>query len=115
MKEYRIRMLPRAVADLDRILAWTHERSPRGAASLLAAFEKAQLGLKRLPEAFSIAPESDFLSTELRQVFFKPRRGNTYRMIVKLIPDAVLILRIRGPGQPPLSAEELHPTQDPTE
>ncbi len=111
MKEFKIRILPRAVGDLDRILGWTYERSPQGAASLLAAFEKAQLALKRSPEAYSTAPESDLLGMELRQVFFKTRKGNTYRMIVKLNPDAVLVLRIRGPGQPPLTAEELKTNQ----
>lgn len=111
MKNYRIRIQPRAVADLDFIIGWIYDKSPRGAAALLAAFEKAQIGLKRSPEAYSIAPESEVLGVELRQAFFKTRKGNTYRMIVKLNPDEVQILRIRGPGQPPLTPSELNPSQ----
>ena len=67
MRNYRIRILPRAVADLDSIISWIYDQSPRGAAALLVAFEKAQTGLKRSPEAYSIAPESDVLGVELRQ------------------------------------------------
>jgi len=112
MRNYGVRILPRAVADLDSIIGWLYDKSPRGAAALLAAFEKAQIGLKRSPEAYSIAPESEVLGVELRQAFFKTRKGNTYRMILKLNPDEVQILRIRGQGQPPLSSDELHPRQE---
>ena len=112
MRNYRIRILPRAVADLDSIIGWIYDQSPRGAAALLVAFEKAQTGLKRSPEAYSIAPESDLLGVELRQAFFKTRKGNTYRMIVKLNPDEVQILRIRGQGQPALTPNELNPRQE---
>jgi len=52
------------------------------------------------------------LGVELRQAFFKTRKGNTYRMILKLNPDEVKILRIRGQGQRPLSSDELHPRQE---
>ncbi len=52
------------------------------------------------------------LGVELRQAFFKTRKGNTYRMILKLNPDEVKILRIRGQGQRPLSLDELHPRQE---
>ncbi len=107
MTDRRIRILPRAVTDLDTIIGWTHARSPQGAASLIAAFEKAQLGLKRSPEAYSQAPESEALGIDLRQVFFRTRRGNTYRMIVLLSLDEIQNLRIRGPGQPPLAADEI--------
>lgn len=109
MKNYRILILPRAVADLDSIIGWIYEKSPRGAAALLSAFEKAQIGLKRSPEAYSIAPESEVLGVELRQAFFKTRKGNTYRMILKLNSDDVQILRIRGQDQPPLTPSELNP------
>ncbi len=61
MKNHRIRILPRAVADLGRIIGWIYERSPRGASALLVAFEKAQLGLKRSPDAYTFAPESEVL------------------------------------------------------
>jgi len=41
---------------------------------------------KRSPEAYSISPESEMLGVELRQAFFKTRKGNTYRMTVKHLP-----------------------------
>ena len=47
MRNYRIRILPRAAADPDSIIGWLYDQSPRVAAALLAAFEKTQVGLKK--------------------------------------------------------------------
>lgn len=111
MTDFRVRVLPRAREDLDRIVGWIHERSPEGAARLLIAFEKIQTSLKKSPEAFSKAPEADLLGIELRQAFFRTGKGNTYRMIVRCLGREVQILRVRGPGQPSLTAEEIDEQQ----
>ena len=103
----KVRILPRAEADLDFIFSWVAQQSPKGAAALLDAFENSLGGLRKWPEAFSIAPESELLQKELRQAFFRTRRGNTYRMIFLIAEDVVFILRVRGPGQPPLTPDEL--------
>ena len=73
----------------------------------MLAFETAVDQLKRSPEAYSLAKESDHCGIPLRQVFFRTRKGNTYRMGVLIRNKEVQILRIRGPGQPPLSRDEL--------
>ncbi|MEN9557312.1 MAG: hypothetical protein RLZZ232_3598 [Planctomycetota bacterium] len=107
MTDYQIRILPRAIQDLEAITSWIHVHSPRGALSLVLAFEAAVTRLKRSPEAYSIAPESDYCGMQLRQVFFRTRKGNTYRMVILIRDQDVQILRIRGPGQPPLFPDEL--------
>ena len=107
MTDYQIRILPRAIQDLEAITSWIHVHSPRGALSLVLAFEAAVTRLKRSPEAYSLAPESDHCGMPLRQVFFRTRKGNTYRMVILIRDQEVQILRIRGPGQPPLFPDEL--------
>jgi plasmid stabilization system protein ParE len=112
MTEFRVRILPRAREDLDQIVGWIHERSPEGAARLMSAFEKIQASLQRSPEGFPPAHEADLLGVELRQAFFRTRMGNTYRMIVRCVGREVQILRVRGPGQPPLTEEEIDEQAD---
>ncbi|MEJ7590061.1 MAG: type II toxin-antitoxin system RelE/ParE family toxin [Planctomycetaceae bacterium] len=112
MTGYRVRILPRAREDLDQIVGWIYQRSPEGAARLVSAFEKIQTSLQRSPEAFPVAPEADLLGVELRQAFFRTRKGNTYRIIVRCVGREVQILRVRGPGQPPLTAEGIDEQAD---
>jgi plasmid stabilization system protein ParE len=107
MTGYQIRILPRAIQDLEAITSWIQAHSPRGALALVLAFEAAITRLKRSPEAYSFAPESDYCGMPLRQVFFRTRKGNTYRMVILIRNWEVQILRIRGPGQPPLLRDEL--------
>jgi plasmid stabilization system protein ParE len=107
MTDYQIRILPRAIQDLEAITSWIHAHSPRGALALVLAFEAAVTRLKRSPEAYSLAPESDHCGMPLRQVFFRTRKGNTYRMVILIRDQEVQILRIRGSGQPPLFPDEL--------
>ena len=47
----RLRIFSRAIADLDHIVDWLNQRTPQGAAALVAAFEKALATLGRFPEA----------------------------------------------------------------
>lgn len=107
MTDHQIRILPRAILDLEEITGWIHAQSPRGALALVLAFDAAITRLKRSPEAYSLAPESDHCGMPLRQVFFRTRRGNTYRMVILISSLEIQILRIRGPGQPPLLPDEL--------
>ena len=106
---YRVRPLPRAQTDVDAILDWMiHERQSRqGAAAWLNAYDEATDRLTKDPESHAFAPERDQLSRDVRQFLFKTRRGRTYRGLFIIKDDEVLILRVRGPGQPPLRDDEL--------
>lgn len=106
---YRARTLSRAQRDVMAILDWiAHQRhAPQGAANWLEAYETAIQAIVRSPTSFGLAPEGEFFEREVRQVLFKTRRGRTYRALFTIEGDEVLILRVRGPGQPPLQPDEM--------
>lgn len=107
--KYQIRPLRRARNDVDQILRWiAHERkSPQGAANWLRAYEQAAKSLANFPERYGAAEENEAVDIEIQQFFFKTRRGRVYRGIFTVAADEILILRVRGPGQPPLEPDEL--------
>lgn len=102
---YRLRILPRAEADVDHIFAWLRDREPAGALRWYAAFEDAARAVPANPPGYSRAPEAELADVELRQFFFKTPRGRTYRGV--FVVDEIRILRVRGPGQRRLQPDEL--------
>ena len=104
---YRLRILPRAEADVDHIFTWLWNREPAGALRWYAAFERAARALPASPLGYSRAPEAEFADLELRQFFFKTPRGRTYRGVFVMVDDEIQILRVRGPGQRRLQPDEL--------
>jgi plasmid stabilization system protein ParE len=105
--KFRVTILRLAKHDIREIAAWISERSRRGAAAWLAAFEKLVDRLAETAPSFPVAEENDEVEVEIRQGLFKTRRGRVYRAIFTIVGDEVRILRIRGPGQPPLSRSDV--------
>jgi plasmid stabilization system protein ParE len=103
----RIVVMPRAAVDIDHIFEWLRSRSPRGALAWLDALDSGFERLKTDYAAMSKAPEGELLGEELYQAFFKTSKGRTYRLIYWVDGDNVVVLRVRGPGQPPLGSDEL--------
>jgi hypothetical protein len=54
-----------------------------------------------------LAPESAHCNYQIREVFFKTRKGNPYRVLFTILGDEVLVLRVRGPGQDYVAETEL--------
>lgn len=104
---YRVEVLPRAQRDLRRIVSWIAERSPRGAARLLAAFEARIRELGERPARFGLAAESQYVNHEIREFFFRTPRGRRYRGLFRVVGQTVEILHVRGPGQDFVPADEL--------
>jgi plasmid stabilization system protein ParE len=104
---YAIVMLPRAESDFRHIFAYIEERSPDGAVRWRQAFEGAMTRLETTPLAYGYAAENDDVTVELRQILFRTKSGLTYRAVYFVEDDTVYISRIRGPGQPPLEADEI--------
>jgi plasmid stabilization system protein ParE len=104
---YRVRILPRAERDAQQIFNWIAERSPDGAVRWWDAFDTAVEKLAARPLGYGLAPEDELTDHKLQQFLFKTRRGRTYRGVFVVVDDEVRILRIRGPGQPPMEADEL--------
>ena len=104
---FQVRLLSRAQEDADQIYLWLRERSPLGAVSWYAALLKKIEDLAITATACSIAPEASPLDIELRQAFFKTRRGRTYRLLFLIDGNEVRILRVRGPGQRPVTRTDV--------
>jgi plasmid stabilization system protein ParE len=106
---FAVRILRQAASDAHSIFNWLAARSPHGAARWYAALLSATTSLSTDPLRHGIAPESSAVGHEIRQRFFKTRHGRIYRLLFVVVADEVRILRIRGPGQPPVTAQELGP------
>lgn len=107
---YHVRTLRRAQEDIESILDWIADtrQSLQGAAECIDSFEKAASGLANYSEARSFARENEEVpDIELRQFLFKTGRGRTYRGVYCVVQNEVRILRVRGPGQPDLTQDEL--------
>ena len=102
-----LRIVELARRDVDDIFNWLVHRSVRGAISWYLAFGRAVDKVAASPEIFAEAPESGPLCRPLRQSFFKTRRGRIYRIVFELSEAEIIILRVRGPGQPRLQGREL--------
>jgi plasmid stabilization system protein ParE len=102
-----LRILQRAQNDVDEIFNWLVRRSIRGAISWYVAFGHAIGRIQESPENYSRAPEGEILHSELRQAFFKTRRGRRYRIIFQFDDQTIVVLRVRGPGQAPLRRRDV--------
>jgi plasmid stabilization system protein ParE len=105
----RVTMLRRAQDDVDDIHRWIDQRSPDGAERWLAAFESAVARIQRAPLSCGLAPESGRFPSDVREVFFKTRRGRTYRLLFTVMGGEIRVLRVRGPGQRPVTRRDLMP------
>jgi len=73
----------------------------------LNALEQVFERMAENPDSFGLAPEGELLVEDIRQCLFKTPKGRSYRVLYLIESDKVVVLRVRGPGQPPLSADEL--------
>lgn len=104
---FRVRTLQRASTDILSITNYIYERSPQGAAAWLDAFEKAKCRLAENADCYSEADENERFEIDVKQSLFKTRRGRVYRIVFTIIRDEVRILRVRGPGQGPITLSDL--------
>ncbi len=107
---FALRILPRAERDVQMIFEYIKERSSSGADRWWHAFQDATERVAAAPWQFPFAPENEKSTREIRHYFFKTRQGRTYRGVFIVQDQEVWILRVRGPGQPPLAADELSTT-----
>ncbi|QDS97292.1 type II toxin-antitoxin system RelE/ParE family toxin [Adhaeretor mobilis] len=104
---FSIELLPRAQGDFEVMFSYLWKRSPEGAESWRQAFELATKRLKTNPLSCGLAPENKHFVFELRQLLFKTRYGRTYRAVFRIDESRVSIFRLCGPGQAPLSLDEI--------
>lgn len=99
---FRVIVLARARQDVASIHDWIADRSADGARHWLDEFEKAATALESNPHLAPVTPESSRFGIEVRQILFRTRAGRMYRAVFTVVGEEVRILRVRGPGQPPL-------------
>src|SRR5436853_4104290 len=93
----------RATADIDRVFTWIGRQSPRGAAAWYAAFLESARCILDAPEHYAVIAEATARwGRAIRQALFKTPRGRLYRLVFEADESEVRVLRVRGPGQPPL-------------
>jgi plasmid stabilization system protein ParE len=97
----------RARADVDHIYNWINARSPQGAIRWYAAFLDAASKLSIEPARHPKALDCEHLSEEIRECFFRTPRGRTYRLLFLIRASEVRVLRVRGPGQPPVTPDDI--------
>src|SRR5258708_4101388 len=102
-----LRILERARTDVDSMFDWLVHRSVRGAISLYFAFGRAVAKIAASPDTHAEAPESRPFGRQLHQALFKTRRGRIYRIVFEFSDAEIILLRVRGPGQPRLQRRDL--------
>ena len=106
-KNYSVTILPRAERDIDAIFSWLANRSPLGARNWLTALDAAVHRMTTDPHSFGSALEIEGLDATLKQCLFKTPKGRAYTAIYLIENESVIVLRVRGPGQPPLQTDEI--------
>ena len=104
---FQVTVLPQAQGDVDQIYSWIAERSLDGATRWYEKFLESLESLKTNPESCSFAPENDHVQQEIRNLIFRTRRGNPYRVLFAIEETHVQVLHIRGAGQRLLDSNEL--------
>lgn len=104
---YRVRVLLLAQYDVEEIIDYLFPRSAEGAASWHKAWKSMIERVGRNPRAYGAGLEVNRIPYELRQATFKTRRGRKYRALFTIVGDEVRIIRVRAPGQRPLTAAEM--------
>lgn len=105
---HHVRILARARRDFEDYMAWIAERSPQGAERWAEAFDAALTMLEQNPFLSPVASESKLIGEDVRNIVFRTRAGRPYRALFVVIGDEVRILRIRGPGAPPATLDDIN-------
>lgn len=104
---YNVQVMQRTQEDVLQIVEWINERSMQGASTWYAAYERMLERLQEQPLACGQALEAKQLGRDLREAMFKTPQGNVYRGVFLVEGESVFLLRVRGPGQSPLTRADL--------
>jgi len=99
---YRVEISPSALADAEAIFLWIQKDSPQKAEEWYNGLVDAIVSLESFPNRCPIAPESQDIGREIRQLLYKK-----HRIIFGVTDDVVLVFRVRHAAQDRLSSDEL--------
>jgi len=98
---YRVEIARTALADVDGIVGWLADRSPTVANSWLAEFERACATLRDMPLRGAVAPESDSVGHEVRQIFV-----DRHRVLYVVHDGVVTVVHVRHGQQLPVAPSD---------
>ena len=105
---FAVHELRRAKLDKRSILVWLLERSHLGGRAWLKAYDDLLVRLEQDADKFGQAPENENCPhVDVKQAFFKTRRGRVYRVLYCIDGTDVHVLRVRGPGQAAVEPDDL--------
>ncbi len=104
--EFLVEIAEPAEEDIDEAYLWFYERDPGKADRWYRGLCKAIFSLREMPLRCAIAPESQDLDREVRQLLYG-RRRQMYRILYEVRGDTVVVLRIRHTSRAYLDPEEL--------
>jgi hypothetical protein len=98
---FAVHELPKTKADKRFIFEWLFERSPRGAGAWLDAYDDILRRLETNAASCGEALENKDCELDVKQAFFKTKRGRVYRVLffIEDVDVYVYVLRVRGPGR----------------
>lgn len=100
---YSLRITDQAQHAIDDAYVWLFQHSPDGARRWHERLDQLILAIWQDPNRYAIADESQQFDVELRQAFFRTRRGHRYRILFWIEGSVIHLVAMRGPGQRPVS------------
>jgi plasmid stabilization system protein ParE len=94
VKRHQVIILPAAEQDIGAAYEWIAEQDADAAARWYNRLLAVIYSLDTFPERALLAPESQALRTEIREVFYG-RRQHKYRILFVVTEDEVHILHVR--------------------
>ncbi len=99
---YRVEVTESAERDAHEAFAWIAADSPNNAQRWFDALFAAIQSLESFPTRCAVAPESEVVGEEIRQLLF----GN-YRVLFVVRDDTVFVLHVRHGARRPMVTEEI--------
>ncbi len=98
----RVEISPSALADAEEAFLWIQQESPAIADEWYNGLVDAILSIENFPNRCPLAPESEDIGREIRQLLYR-----RHRILFSVTGDVVQVFRIRHTARDRLSPDEL--------
>jgi len=105
--EFCVNISPSALADAETAYLWIRERDPEMADKWFIGLLNAVNSLEHFPSRCTVAPESEELGMEIRQLLYGKSKRFRYRILFEISGTAVNVYRIRHSAQQYLTEEDI--------
>ena len=94
MRLYQVIILPSAERDIGEAYEWLAEQNAEAAIRWYNRLLEVIFSLDTFPERCSLAPKSEFINSEIREIFHG-RRQHKYRILFTVSENEVHVLHVR--------------------